>query len=254
MEFLKRNFYDTTTQIVVGSNTFTAAYLLTRDTRFQYSTDGFNNDATTASITIQFDQTETVDRIVVLGTNVKKFNIYYGGVTANAFAMTGPTTTSQWTQNSASSLYLPCTPVACTSVTFDLYSTQVANSEKAIGYILLSEQELEFPRLPSAKEFKITIKPKELRHELSDGGVRTHNISHKYSIKMKFKYLEEDFRDDLRAIYDQHEDKVFVTKPTTTSWDGVLFETNWTGPFDLYEYSDNAPQAGFSGSITLEET
>ena len=47
---------------------------------------------------------------------------------------------------------------------------------------------------------------------------------------------------------------MFCPFGTTTSWDAILFESVWTGPFDFYEYSDNASSSGFSGKITLKET
>lgn len=254
MELCSRNFLETTTQLTVNSNTFTAEYLMSRDERFQYVSDAYDNDSLTASITVRFDQTQTIDRISLLGINVKKMNIYYGGVTANAFALTGPTTTSQFTQNSATSLWLPCTPVAVTSVTFDLYSTQTPNSEKAIGYLLLTDNQYTLPRIPSASDYTPTLKNKEMRHELSTGGVRSHSIQQKWNLKFKYKYLSEDDRDYLKTIYDTHEAMIFVPWQTTTGWDGVLFEANWTGPFDFYKFSDNAVASGYTGNILLEET
>lgn len=256
MEFLSRNFYDTVTQIAVNSGTLTSQYLMSRDKTLQYISDGFNSDLTTTTITISFETTQTVDRIVVLETNAKKMNIYYGGVTANAFSLTGPTTTSQFTNNSLTNMYLPIgTPVACTSVSFDIYSTQVADSEKAVGYILLSANEYTFPRIPSAGDFKPQVKAKELKHELSNGGIRTHVVDQKFSIKLKYKHLPDADALNLKTIYDQHVPKVFVPFPTTTaSWDAIIFEANWIGAFDFYTYSDNAAGSGRSGSLDLEET
>ena len=255
MEFCSANFYDTTTQIAVNSNTLTAGYVLSRDIRRQYTSQGFNNDLTTSTMTISFDETTTIDRIVMLGHNIKGMNIYYGGVTANAFVLTGPTTTSQFTGNTETSLYMPITtPIAVTSVTFDFKSTMVANSEKAIGYILLTAKEYTFPRVPAAGDYKPVLKPKELKHELSTGGIRTHVVDQKWNVKLKYKYFSSTDRDSLKTIYDDHETKAFIPFNTTSGWDGIVFESNWTGPFEFYAYSDNASSSGFSGSITLEET
>ncbi len=255
MELCSRNFYDTSTQIVVGSNTLTSSYILSRDVRRQYVTEAYNSDLLTASITIQFDTTQAVDRIVMMGHNVKAMNIFYNGVTANAFALTGPTTTSQFTGNTAEDLYLPVTAVTyVTSVTFDLKSTMVANSEKAVGYILISAREYTFPRIPAAGDYKPNVKPKENKHEMSDGGSRTHTIAQKWNTKIKYKHLPESDRDALKDVYDEHEPKVFIPFNTTTGWDGILFECNMTGPFDFYTFSENALTSGFTGTIVLEET
>lgn len=255
MEFLSANLYDTTTAITVNSSTITVDNILDPNSRRQYVSDGFANDSTTTTITISFDQTVTVDRLAILGHNVKAFDVFYNGATANTFALSGPTTVSQFLSNSATSLYLVVsTPVACTSVTFDLKSTIVANSEKAVGFIYIGENEFTFPRIPNASGYTPTWKAKELVHELSDGGTRRHLIRNKWEVRIKLKYIEESFRDDLKEIYETNEPLTFVPFGTGTAWDGILFEANWTGPFDFYKYSDDAEAAGFTGSILLKET
>lgn len=253
MEFLSRNFYETTTAITVNSNTSTAENLMDTNVRRQYISQLFADDDTTTSITITFTQTQTVDRIAMLSHNVKTMNVFYDGVTANTFAITGLTTASQFTNNSTTNSYWKVTPVACSSITFDLKGTIVPDSEKAVGYLMVSEQELDFARIPSAGDFTPNIKRKELNHELSDGGIRSHVVADKWDVSIKFKYIDEDFRDDLKAIYDAQENKIFVPFGTVTGWDGILFEAAWIGPFGFYKYSDNAAASGFSGSISLRE-
>lgn len=255
MEFLSQTYLETTTQIAVNTSTITAENIMDPDVRRQYVSDAFGVDTTTVTITISFDSTQTVDRIAIMEFNAKKFNIYYNGATANAFAITNPTTTSQFITNSATNLYLAIdTPVACTSVTFDLYSTMVADSEKAVGYIYIGENELTFPRIPNASGYTPVRDPKEMVHEMSDGGTRRHLIQTKWATKIKFQYITESFRNSLRTIYDTLAPKVFVPFGTGTAWDGILFESNWVGNFDFYKYSDDATQSGFSGTIDLKET
>ena len=254
MEFLSQTYLETTTQITVNSNTITAELIIDPDVRIQYISDGFNNDLTTTSIRIAFDSTQSVSRIAMMEFNAKKFNVYYNGLTANAFTLTNPTTTSQFTNNSATNLYMAASAVNCTSVTFDLYSTQVANAEKAIGFIYIGANELTFPRIPNASSYTPVRDPKDFIHELSDGGTRRHVINTKWSINLKYQFLTESFRDSLRTIYDSLAPRVFVPFGTGTAWDGILFESNWVGNFDFYKYSDDAVSSGFSGSINLKET
>lgn len=254
MEFLSRTYLETSTQISVDSSTITSGNIMDPDVRRQHISDSKANDSLTSSITISFDETTTIDRIAIMEFNAKKFNVYYNGVTANAFVLTNPTTSSQWITNSATSLYLACTSVAVTSVTFDFYSTQVANSEKAVGYIYVGANELTFPRIPNASGYKPVRDPKELVHELSDGGNKRHLIQNKWATKLKFQYITESFRDSLNAIWAAAEPIVYVPFGTGTGWDGILFEANWNGNFDFYTYSDEAVSSGFSGSIDLKET
>ncbi len=255
MEFLSQTYLETTTQIAVNTSTITADNMMDPDVRRQYVSDGFNSDLTTVSITISFDSTQSVDRIALMEFNAKKFNVYYNGVTANAFTISNPTITSQFTNNSASSLYLSsAAPVACTSVTFDFYSTQVSNVEKAIGYLYVGANALTFPRIPNASNYTPLRDPKEFIHELSDGGTRRHMVQTKWATKIKFQYITTSFRDSLRTIWETMAPYVFVPFGTGTSWDGILFEANWIGNFEFYKYSDDASDSGYSGSIELKET
>lgn len=254
MEFLSRTYLQTTTQAVVSSNTITAQFLFDPDVRKQFVSSGDNSDLTTTTITFSFDSTLNVDRISILETNVKGFNVYYNGVTANAFTLTNPTTTSQFTNNSATNVYLACSTVACTSVTFDLKTTQVANTEKAVGYIYIGANELTFPRLPNAANYTPIIDPKDINHTLSDGGTRRHVVQEKWSVKIKYSNITQSFRDDLLEIYKDYQPKTFVPFGTGTGWDGILFECNWLNNFDFYKYSDDATESGYSGSIELKET
>lgn len=254
MEFLSQTLLQTTTQISVNSSTITAENIMNPDTSWQYISDGFDDDTTTTSITISFDSTVSIDRIAIMETNVKAFNIYYNGATANAFTLTNPTTTSQFSSNSSTNLYLACTLANVTSLTFDLKSTMVANSEKAVGYIYVGANELTFPRIPNAKNYTPVRDPKEFLHELADGGIRRHVVATKWSVKLKFDHITESFRTSLRTIYDSLSPRVFVPFGTGTSWDGILFEANWVGNFDFYKYSSDAVQSGYSGSLDLKET
>lgn len=240
--------------MTVNTSTITVENIMDPDVRRQFISDGFNNDATTVSLTITFDETLTVDRIALLEFNAKKFNVYYNGATANAFTLTNPTTTSQFLTNSATNLYLYASTVACTSITFDFYSTQVANSEKAVGHIYVGANELTFPRIPNAGSYTPLRDPKEIVHEMSDGGTRRHLVQTKWATKIKFQYITESFRNSLKTIYDTMAPKVFVPFGTGTSWDGILFECNWVGNFEFYKYSDDAVSSGYSGSLDLKET
>lgn len=255
MEFLSSNYINTTTVVAVDSGTLTVDNLFKRDKTFQYVSESFNNDLTTSSMTINFDSTQTVSRIGLLGMNAKEFNIFYDGLTANTFAITSTsaTTTSQWSTNSETSMYLKMTSVDCTSVTFDFKATQTANSEKAIGYIAIADTQIVFPRVPTSKNWKPKFNPKEVIHKLSDGGIRIHAIDEKFSTSIKFKYIEKSFRDNLKTVWDDKSSFLFTAFGTSTSWDEILFEVVWSGKFDFYEYTQDSKTENFSGSINLNE-
>ena len=257
MEILRKNYVNTSTQLVVNSNTFTAANVFIPDTRFQYASDGMANDATTVTMRINFIETLTVDRIALVGHNLKKFSIYYGGVTANAFALTttGDTISSSYITNSSTSHYLRCAPVACTSVSIDMYSTIDANNNKYLGYLVISEKRTNFDgRVPSAQNYNPVFEPHAVVHQLSDGGTRIQTLEDKWKVQLGFDFITSTARDELKAIFDDHDEMVFVPFGTTTGWDAVIFPCVWAGGFGFFKFSDNASEAGFSGTLTLLET
>lgn len=255
-ELLKPNYIDTTTGFTVQSNTQTASYLFDRDPSFQYVSSGYADDLTQTTIRINFAETLTVDRIALLGINLKAFDVYYNGVTANTFALTstGATTVSSFTTNSETSMFLRCTPVSCTSVSFDLKKTISANAEKALGFVYAGQKRFEFDRDPSASDYKPNFQSIEVVHKTSDGGTRIQTVADKWSVDLKLDHVQTSFRNSLRDAFKLHESHVFVPFGTTTSWDQVIFPCVWQGPFDFYKYTDNAPDAGFTGSLRLRET
>lgn len=256
MEFLKQNYINTTTQITVNSNTSTASNLFNTDPFYQFYSDSFNNDLTTTTILISFDATTLISRIALIDTNAKEFRLFYNGSTANTFGLTttGSTTTSYWTGNADENIYLRTTPVYVTSVSLDIKKTQTADQEKRVGAMVISDLYSALTLIPNAAGYDPRITPKQIVHTLSDGGTRVHNVRKKWSLDLKLDYIDTTQRTNLKTIYDLQTPFIFCPFGTTTSWDAILFDTVWTGPFDFYQFSDNAASSGFSGGIRLRET
>jgi hypothetical protein len=199
----------------------------------------------------------TIGRIALMEHNLKSFTIFYNGVTANTFAITTTancTSTTNWSTNSSTALFLRVTPVACTSVTIDMKTTIVADYEKAIGYLFISDILLDFPRDPAADGYKPVLNPNGVEHKLSTGGKRIHKTGDKWSVDLSFKYIDSSFTSSLRDVYDNYQSFAFCPFGTATGWtDEILFECCWTNGFEFYKYSDNAAASGFSGKIELDE-
>lgn len=255
MEFLTKNLFNTTTMATVASGTLTVDYLLLRDTNRQYVTTAYNDDLLTASLTIDFGSTQSVSKIALLGMNLKSFTIFHSGATANTLALTstGATTTSDWSTNSETAMYLQFSTIQAQSFTIDMKTTQVANSEKAIGYLYLGDLLLDFERIPSSSNYKPRYKSEEIKHKLSDGGMRIQKVATRFSTEIKLKYVSRSFADSLYNVWSDGDEFVFVPFGTTTAWDEIFHTVVWGGEFDFIEYADNAVGAGFSGSISLFE-
>ncbi|HLB42009.1 MAG TPA: hypothetical protein VJN02_03980 [Gammaproteobacteria bacterium] len=255
MDFIKSNFLNTTTQITVNSNTGTVSNLFNRDIYYQYFSDGLNNDLTNSSITITFAATTSVSRIAIMDTNARQFNLFYNGLTANSFALSGAhTTASQFTTNDQEFLYLKFSTLAVSSITLDILTTQTANQEKRVGLFVASDLYLTLTHIPDASGFKPRRDPKQIVHKLSDGGMRIHNVRKKWSHDISLDNLSQSLTTSLETIFDLQDPFMFCPFGTSTSWDKVLYEAVWEGDFDFYEYSDNATVSGFSGAIRLRET
>lgn len=255
MELLYANFLQTTTQVTVTTGTTSVANIFERDLRYQYASENAGTDATTTSMTIRFNETLLVERIALLGMNLKGFEIFYNGLTANTFALTSTsdTTTLNYASNSATSKYWQVTPVNCTSVTIDMKTTISPNAEKAIGFIAISRVRSDFDKIPTAQGYNPVIIPEQYVQNISDGGKRIHTVSNKFQVSISFENIIETFRNELKSVYDTFDEHIFVAFGTATGWDEILYEVVWPGNFNFYKFSDNFVNAGFSGSIELWE-
>lgn len=254
-EFLTQNYFDTTTQLS-GYNSGTVTVSDLRDVRptYQYQTENEADDSVTSSLVYTFDETQTVERISLQGINWREFNIYYDGVTAQAFTLlNSDTNSSQWTGNSATAFMLEVQTQACLSITFDAKKTIVADSEKAAGYIYMGRELSSFDRNPRSKNYKPNFTPKEVEHKMSDGGTRLHYIDEKFDCQIKMLYISTGLRDSLKALKDLRASFFVSIFPTATGWDELFKEVVWPGAFDFYRLSDDAAGAGYSGTIRLKE-
>lgn len=255
MDFCKTNLILTTSAFTLDSNTILAQNIFNRDLNYQYFSEGFDNDNTTTTITVTFDSTTAVSRISLFNINWKNFSFYYDGVTANSISLNGAdTTTSSYTSNSNTTMFFRFDTILTDTISFDINSTQVANEEKVVGFMYISDAYFTFDRIPSAGNYKPVVSPKQIVHQMGDGGTKVHNIARKNEIDITLKYLTTAQRNQLKTIYDLQDVFWFAPFATTTSWNGLFFEANWIGDFEPDKYSDNAVDSGFNVRLKLRET
>ena len=256
MEFIKANLINTTTQISVTNNTALSSNLFNRDSFYQYYTDSLNSDLVTGTITITFGATTNVSRIALMDTNLKGFDVYYNGATANAFTLVNQnTTTSKFTGNTDSNLLLRFATIAVSSITIDMKTTQTANQEKVLGLLFISDLLYTLGKVPNSSGYKPKSVPKQIVHTLSGGGTRINNVRKNFDLAINLDYMSESEVTSLRSVYDLGGAFNFAAFGTSTGWTNpVFFEAVWPGSFDFYEYSDDAISSGFSGQIKLKET
>lgn len=256
MEFLSQNYLNTTTMISVTSGTTSAANLFDQYETKVYQSVGKDTDTTSVPVRIEFPSNILVDRVILQNINLKGFKIYYNSNTANTFTLlNAATTTSAWTNNSETSLYLQIASATSLSIlTIDATSTMAANEEKQIGELRITERYFEFENDPSADDYDVKINRKEYVHEMSDGGISVYGIADRFEASIRRRYVTPDEYEDFKALYAIREGFTFVPFPTGAGWDGRIYEVIWTGPFEFERYADNYKDNGYMGTIRIRET
>lgn len=256
MEFLSPNYVNTSTMLAVDSNTAGSSFLFDRRPQRKYFSAGFNDDLTTTSIRVSFPNTVTIDHIILQNINWKKFTIWTGA-TATTFALTttAGTIASAWTANAGTNLYLVlASTTAMTSMSIDVYSTQTANEEKAVGQLYVGSRLYQFAKNPDIGGFDPVVHPKHIEHEMSDGGTIVYRIREKMYYTLSVKY-DTDFSTLKTNVYDLNSEIYFTPFPTCTSWNGDAYEVQWVGGFFAGKKpSQNYVQTGYDLKIKLEET
>jgi hypothetical protein len=140
-----------------------------------------------------------------------------------------------------------------TSLSFHLNYTEPTGNEKAIGFIYIGSLLHTMSRNPSSKNYKPTKAPQQSVHKLSDGGRRIHRLKQNWSAKIKYQIIDESERSSLETIFNRDEAFYFAAFETDSSWDAIFFKSVWDGPFDFYEFTNDNPNTGNRGSISLRE-
>lgn len=252
-EFLTANLIDTTTSIAVSANTSSASGLIDRKIDSVWK-----SDTQTALITISLPTTATVDRIVLQNTNMKQFSVY-GNTTTALFSITttSGTTTTDFTGNSATSIYFILSSGTATDTINIDCSTTTDSAVASIGEFWVATKLYRLDKNPSHQYYKPKLRSKEIKHVMSDGGTTLYRINNSYQTDIQLKYQTQTVVDSLKDIYDRNESISFVPFPVAAigSWAGDdIYLVNWVGDFQFKEASGNVPEVhGYNGIITLQE-
>ena len=260
MEFLNPNSVNTTTQITVSTGSNTSRFFDRRQSE-QYTSVGDNSDLTTTTITIEFSSSQDINRIVLENINWKSFNSYYNSNSANLFSLTSADTgTADWNTNSQTNIYMKLEATkSCTSISFEITATAVADEEKKCGQVWACGQRFALDSNPDAKSYKPKVNRKEYAHKMSDGGTTTYFINDNFDGNIKLNYVSQTVYDNLKSLYNLKTSFVFVPFPTATAWEqnfsvARIYEVNWIKSFDFEQYAKNTLELGHKGMIRLRET
>ena len=258
MEILTTNYLNTTTLVNVASGTDTVSRLFNRETyNNYYESSGFNTNTSGVTIGVTFVSAQNISRIALQGINFKDFTIYYNSNSANTFTLvSAETTTSDWSGNSATGLYLKFSTISVDSVFIECTGTMAGGDEKHVSQLWIGDTKVVFENNPDYKGYKPAIEIKEVSHEMSDGGTIKYAFGEAFDTKIKLEYQSETMYDNLYSVFRDRQAFVFVPFPTGTSWDGDhIYEVNWIGDFGFPQPSGNDWQSlGYSGQFRLKET
>lgn len=247
MLFLRQNELNTTTQIVVdAANTISVANILDRDINTKWVTIGYGTNTST-NFSIEFATATAIDRVFLQNHNLKQYRIFYNSLTSNTF-----TPAISETTNSATSNYYTFATITVSSITLQLDLATTADTEKQVGEFYVGQLMLSLERNPPANNYRPLIDRHQVVHRMPNGGVSQFIVADKFRTQLKWDFLTESFTSQLLDIYETGTTFYFVPFGTTTSWDGKAYEVAWTNDFD-FRHSDNNKDAGYSGSITIEE-
>lgn len=131
-------------EIEASSGDESSQYALDQNPQTVWRSSG-SNDLTTETITVTFTDSITIDRIFLLGHNLKDFSIKYensGSWThfASVIGLDGSKTNITETTFADDTAYYEFTPVTTTSIQILATKTQSANEEKYISQIIVCEE------------------------------------------------------------------------------------------------------------------
>ena len=203
MEILTTNYLDTTTLVSVESGTDTVDRLFNRDTyNNYYESSGYNTNTAGVTIGVTFISTRNISRIILQGINLKDFTIYYNSNSANTFTLlNAETTTSDWTGNSDTALYLKFATISVDSVWIVATQTTSEGLEKRISQLWIDDVKFVFENNPDFKGYDPDIEIKEVSHEMSDGGTIKYAFGEAYNANIKLENQSKTMHDNFYGIF-----------------------------------------------------
>lgn len=252
MIFLRQTFFNTTTVASVTSGTATVVNMIDKKASSQFETVGDDSDLTSSTIVLNLSSTETVSNICLLNHNLQDYHIFY---------MVGANTTTfspdiVFSTNSETSQYFSFNTVTTDNIHLKGNETITADEEKKVGEFIVSNlfYDFETDRLPTAKNYRPEIRKKQVVHKMSDGGINLYNIADKFRARIKLDFVPTSTEIILKSVFDSADPVNFIPFETTSSWNADIYEVNWTGHYNIMQFSDNNRGNGFKGQIMLQES
>ncbi len=248
MRFLQNNVISTGTEFTSTSGSGTHPNLVDRKINTKWTTSGENSDANTATISWVAPSSTIVSSLLLQNHNFKDFRVVFNSVSTF-------TPNLSVTGNAFSNTYYKFASQSVNSIDIIIEDTIVADQEKTLAQIIVSNEKIEFDTNPEFNRYRPSFFKKGVEQELSDGGIVSIFLSSKFRADINLGFINSSTYDSLTKIYNEHKDFVFCPFPVdtfTSNWNGQAFAVNWTGDLIIDSLSDNTLN-GYTGIINLRE-
>ncbi len=163
-----------------------------------------SDDTTTETLTITFP-TATIDRLFIVGHNLKEYTITHGAIPTAFLSVVGVDGAKSGIVETAvteNTSYYEFTPISTNQINISAVKTQVADEEKYITIFAVTEELGTFVGFPSIQP---AIDSNEKRAQVQSGKFITQKGFEVFSAKIALEHTDQDDIDLVNEIYERQE-------------------------------------------------
>lgn len=232
--------------------------LLDRDKNnlFEFS-GGSTADAPNAKLHVTLPAAVTINTIIMRNINFEHFQISYNGfaIPLTILPQIYGTAVALWDDWSDSNLVLQFGDLDIHSIDILVHSEASGSDNYEIGAVILAKQAYQLPRNPNFAGYKPKLTGLRIGKKMADGGYRSYQIKEKFSAEISLDCVPGSVSSELRDLYETDMSFNFCPYPTTTAWDGDVWEVNWINDFEFLQPAVNDLGTPlYRGKIKIAET
>lgn len=213
-----KNYVNADNNFGAGSNLPNVPYIYDRDNSTQWQSVGFNSDSTGVAIYTNFYEksvavSRTIDTVALINHNLKNYQVqYWNGSSLVTFINQTADTSQSLARNVSTYGNTPTalasfSPITTTTIQLVMNSTQTPNQEKALGELIVCNQQLNFSLDLLTLDVQFRQKVKD--NLMGDGSLTravvpwTLNRYEKYEAKASFEFIPDTTLTSFMAIKNQ---------------------------------------------------
>jgi len=184
-----------------------------------------------------------INTIAIQNHNFDTFDLIINGITKYS-----------WSNNNDSSTIYSFDTITAATVTIVIQST-TSDADEFLGQLIACNEQYELPHNPNFSDYKPALTGVRESKKMADGGYVTYTIAEKFQADIGLKYVPPTVTSELKSIYSATSAWLFCPYPTSSGWDGDIWEVNWIGKFDFLKPARNErANPLYNGVIKLRET